>query len=107
MIDEKFYTEAWRSRRRRFAWFRTIQIAGPLVILAGAYFASSLKSSLFLLTVPIWFFGYVAVGIWLNRFRCPRCGELYYWNLKRRGYMERLKNWRGCHHCDLQQDSLQ
>ncbi|WP_157572797.1 hypothetical protein [Nevskia soli] len=106
MIDKKLYAEAWRSRRRRFACFKTIQIAGLLVILAGAYFASRLKSSLFLLPLPIWFLGYLAVGIWLNRFRCPRCGQLYYWNLRRQGYMERLNKWRECHHCGLQQDGL-
>jgi hypothetical protein len=35
-----------------------------------------------------WILGYVIAGIWLNRFRCPRCGKLYYWRLEWKGALE-------------------
>jgi hypothetical protein len=53
-----------------------------------------------------WFIAYYAAGIWLNRFRCPRCGRLYYWRLERKGYMDRQRKWRDCRHCGLTQDAV-
>ena len=41
-------------------------------------------------------------AVWVNRFRCPRCGKPYYWRL----HQTRLKNWRDCRHCGLAQGAI-
>lgn len=103
------YAEAWQDRRRRMVIFKATQIAGIAVIIGAAYLASvhSRKLNLLhpLLAVPAWFIAYFAAGVWLNRFRCPRCGKFYYWRLEWEGSMERQKKWRDCRHCGLPQDA--
>jgi hypothetical protein len=106
------YSAAWRDRRRRMVVFRTVQfLLFPIVL--GAEFLSSKNPCVGEDSMPpvlfaflAWILGYVIAGIWLNRFRCPRCGKLYYWRLEWKGALERQKNWRACHHCGLQQDAL-
>lgn len=48
----------------------------------------------------------MAAGVWLNRFRCPRCGKLYYWRWELKGYTVREKRWSDCRYCGLHQDEL-
>jgi len=106
------YAAAWKDRRRRFFVFKATQIAGVPILLGAAYLSDGMtlraSHSLFAIPIfqamPIWLVGYVAAGVWLNRFRCPRCGKLYYWRLQLSGYMKRQMNWRSCRHCGLTQD---
>ena len=96
MTETARYEEAWRDRHRRMAAFKFMQYAGLPTIL-GAPFLHYLSPRHGLLALPAWFVSYVVAGVWLNRFRCPRCGKLFYfrWELKMR------KNWRDCRHCGL------
>lgn len=112
MIATEPYAAAWKDRRLRMAVFRTVQLSGLPVIFVAAYLFNIYRSKVYLVVTPAWFLGFVAVGVWLNRFRCPRCGKLYYWRLERKPFAERLKahaeeqkRWRDCRHCGLQQDA--
>jgi hypothetical protein len=87
--------------------FKTTQIAGIAIILGVAYLLSIYPGTRYLLLpLPAWFIAYIAAGVWLNRFRCPRCRKLYYWRLELKGYMRRLEKWRDCRHCGLAQDAV-
>ena len=103
----EYYAAAWRDRRRRMAVFRTAQVSFLPVLLVpcvmyGEYVPARVEFSFF----GGYFLAYMAAGIWLNRFRCPRCGKLYYWRPKWKGSVERDKRWRDCHYCGLQQDQM-
>ena len=102
---EEYYATAWRDRRRRMAVFKTVQISFfPLVFVL--WFLSSIYPQWGKLIVlfPVWLVAYMIAGIWLNRFKCPRCGKLYYWRVQLKGSFERGMRWRDCHHCGLRQD---
>jgi hypothetical protein len=97
------YAAAWKDRRRRFLiyWAESYSLFFILIALAlPRWFPDSSKYTLLL---PAWFVGYIAAGVWLNRFRYPRCGNLFYW--KWTWKIERAKDWRACRHCGLKQDS--
>jgi predicted RNA-binding Zn-ribbon protein involved in translation (DUF1610 family) len=99
------YGAAWRDRRLRMCVFKAVQISFfPMILIIWYLFSIHPESRRLILAFPAWFIGYMAAGIWLNRFRCPRCGQLYYWRVKLKGSMERQERWRDCHHCGLQQD---
>jgi fatty-acid desaturase len=101
------YAAAWRERRRRIRAFKATQLAFFPILLVAAYVCSKRPSASdeFVFTIAIWFIGYIVVGVWLNRFRCPRCGNLYYWRVQLKGAMGRQKEWRSCHYCGLPQDA--
>lgn len=103
--DTDRYAAAWRDRKRRMAAFKAMQFALLPMFLAAMYMESH-KVHNSVLLVAIWFAAYILLGIWLNRFRCPRCGNLYYFRLHLKGYMERQKRWRNCRYCDLSQDAF-
>src|ERR1700693_5691390 len=101
------YAAAWQDRRRRMIVFKTIQISS-IPVWIGIFYLSSTHpsaSSHLLLGMPIWFVAYMVTGVWLNRFRCPRCGKFYFWIWQWKGATERQKKWRDCHHCGLTQDA--
>jgi hypothetical protein len=113
MIEEAArYAAAWRDRRRRMVVFKTIQILFFPMIVGAAFisleYPSAYQKSMpqALLAFPAWFVVYIAAGLWLNQFRCPRCGKLYYWRLEWKGSLERQRKWRDCHHCGLPQDAV-
>jgi hypothetical protein len=88
--------------------FKATQLAFFPILLVVAYMTSRRPhppDSFFLFLLAAWFVGYIIVGIWLNRFRCPRCGNLYYWRVQLKGAMERQRKWRNCHYCGLPQDA--
>jgi hypothetical protein len=92
--------------------FKTIQISFIAIVFAAAILAPKYQRAdhvfdhRFLSAVGAWIVAYLVAGVWLNRFRCPRCGKFYYWRLEWKGAVERAKNWRNCHHCGLQQDTV-
>lgn len=101
------YVAAWRDRRRRFFVFKTVQFslfALVFVLFVVARKHPYVSSRVVLLVFAAWFISYIAAGVWLNRFRCPRCGKLYYWRWELKGSAERQRRWRDCHYCGLQQD---
>lgn len=106
------YAAAWRDRRRRMVAFKTIQISFFPIVFAAAILAPKYQHAdhifdhRFLSAVTAWFVAYMVTGVWLNRFRCPRCGKPYYWRLEWKGALERQRNWRNCRHCGLQQDAM-
>jgi hypothetical protein len=120
MTDEaQRYAAAWKDRRRRMFGYR---LAFPILLLGGPlvsfrYLEGTLPPPSDRTARTIWVFGlflfwlglYVGVGVWLNRFRCPRCGGRYYWKFnwppdwKGRAAP---KDWRDCRHCGLHQDEL-
>lgn len=111
MSSTQPYAEAWRDRRLRMAVFRVVEYSGLPIIPLSAYLSNMYRSAVPMLLVPAWYLGFIVAGVWLNRFRCPRCGKFYYWRLERMPFAERLKvhaeqqkRWRDCRHCGLQQD---
>jgi hypothetical protein len=81
--DAARYAAAWQDRGRRMVVFKTTQISFVPILFRIAYLSSTHPgASKLLLAIPVWFVGYMAAGVWLNRFRCPRCGKLYYWILR-------------------------
>ena len=104
--DAARYAAAWQDRKRRMFVFKTV-VYGFNLIIIGAVYGSSIRSrshfwSHFMLLFPAWLVVYTAAGVWVNRFRCPRCSEFYYWTLQ----WKAPKNWRNCRHCGLTQDTL-
>jgi hypothetical protein len=106
------YSAGWRDRKRRMVVFKIVHFLFFPVVL-GAEFISSKNPYARLGSIqPVfpaflsWFLEYILAGIWLNRFRCPRCGQLYFWRLEGKGSLERQKKWRNCHHRGLQQDAV-
>ena len=81
------------------AIFRAMQLAF-FALLLGCWSLSFYPNApqRVMLCFPLWFIGYLAVGVWLNRFQCPRCGKFYYWRLEWKSYMG------CCRHCGLRQD---
>ena len=103
----ELYVAAWRDRRRRFFVFNTVQFsffALMFILFIVAQKHPYVSSRVVLLVFGSWFISYIAAGVWLNRFRCPRCRKLYYWRWDVKGSVERQKRWRDCHYCGLQQD---
>jgi hypothetical protein len=103
------YAAAWQDRRVRFFVFKTVQFSlfGLMLILFLVTRKNPYLSSRMVLSIlSVWFIAYMAAGLWLNRFRCPRCGKLYYWRWELKGSTERQKQWRDCHYCGLHQDQI-
>jgi YD repeat-containing protein len=104
--DVARYAAAWQDRRRRMLVFRTVQFSF-VVVIGFAYLSwihfNTLIGPLFILLT--WHVIYIASAVWLNSFRCPRCGEFYYWRLQWKDSLERQNNWRSCRHCGLAQDA--
>ncbi len=106
--DAARYAAAWKDRRLRFFVYVTelyslvIFIAVPLLCQAVPRLYRYVPDG-YIWVFPAWFVGNMVVGVWLNRFRCPRCGNFFYWNWTWK--VERAKNWRACRHCGLLQDS--
>ena len=104
-IDQ--YAVAWKDRKRRFQTYVVVINSFWLFVLAGMLsqvnprFNTSGRTVI--LAFVVWFIGQLAAGVWLNRFRCPRCGNFFYWNWSWK--IEKAKNWRACRHCGLIQDS--
>jgi hypothetical protein len=95
MTGRSGYLAAWQDRRRRMAVLKAIQFSFFLIPMTG-WVTSSKYPTVYqrwgrqvLLAFPAWFLAYIAAGVWLNRFRCPGCGKLYYWILQWKGL------WRG------------
>jgi hypothetical protein len=106
---EERYAAAWRDRKRRFFVFRIIQLS--LFALVLALWVVTRKRPYVaprpvLFGFAVWFISYMAAGVWLNRFRCPRCGKLYYWRWELKGYTDRQKRWSDCRYCGLHQDEM-
>jgi hypothetical protein len=109
MAEEERYKAAWRDRRLRMIVFKSVQIGFfPLLVGMALFTPRSNSRDIIVFIVVGWFLAYIVAGIWLNRFRCPRCGKFYYWDLRWRTSIERRKtgNWRPCHHCGLAQDAM-
>jgi hypothetical protein len=106
-VSTEHYAEAWRDRRRRMVVFKTVQLS-LLPMIPVLWYLSSMYPTrqLPILAFPAWFIAYMAAGLWLNRFRCPRCGKLYYWRAQLKGSVQRQTRWRDCRYCGLQQDQL-
>jgi hypothetical protein len=105
--DAARYAAAWQDRSRRMLVFKAAQFAFFVMVIGFAYL-SSIHSRVEinpLLPLSAWYAVYTVAGVWLNRFRCPRCDKLYYWRLQWKGSLERQKNWRDCHYCGLAQDA--
>ncbi|MGA9471993.1 MAG: hypothetical protein WBV36_05990 [Terriglobales bacterium] len=93
------YAAAWRDRRRRMLVFAVVSNAVVPVLFVVAYFHLRLNPLLF---ISAFLIAFAIAAVWVNRFRCPRCGKLYYWKWRQ----TRLKNWRDCRHCGLAQDAV-
>jgi hypothetical protein len=103
------YAAAWQDRRVRFLVFKGVQFSAlglMLILLVVTRKNPYLSSRTVFSVIAAWFIAYMAAGVWLNRFRCPRCGKLYYWRRELKGATERQKRWRDCHYCGLHQDQI-
>lgn len=112
MATAEHYNTAWRDRRRRAISFYTLLYSGIPIMLGSVYLCSTGPGAAHilppegLLVIPAWLVADLAAGIWLNRFRCPRCGKFFYWRLEWQGYLERQKNSRDCRWCGLHQGAI-
>ena len=102
--EQDRYLEAWRDRRLRFRVFKIVSTTAFLPFTLCLFVIEKVSGPTILAPASLaaYFVLYMVAGIWLNRFRCPRCGKLYYWDLRWRPY----RDWRDCHHCGLKQDAL-
>lgn len=102
----EYYARAWRDcRRRRFA-LQTVQLSCVPMLVLACYWASIHRQVAGAWLAAGWFLAFFSAGVWLKRFRCPRCGKLFYWRLQFKGYMQResKSKWRCCRYCGLTQD---
>ena len=101
------YAAAWRDRKRRFVIYVVALNSFWILVLFG--FLSQIDGRFnvsgrtVLVAFTVWFVGQIAAGVWLNRFRCPGCGNLFYWKWSWK--IEKTRGWRRCRHCGLSQDS--
>lgn len=101
----EYYAKAWRDRRQRMIVFKTVQISFfPMILVLWLFSSPYTDRSRLILAISAWFAAYAATGVWLNLFRCPRCGKLCYWRVQLKGYMQRQTRWCDCRYCGLQQD---
>jgi predicted Zn-dependent protease len=106
---EERYAAAWRDRRRRFLVLKATQLSFFALLVALLIVTRRhpyVAPRPVLLGFAAWFIAYMVAGAWLNRFRCPRCGKLYYWRWELKGYTEREKRWTDCRYCGLHQDEM-
>jgi hypothetical protein len=99
----ELYAAAWKDRKRRFLTYVVVLNSIWVLVLLGFASRFDLSGKTVVLAFATWFVGQVAAGVWLNRFRCPRCGKFFYWKWSWK--IEKKKAWRRCRHCDLNQDS--
>jgi ribosomal protein S27AE len=86
------YDKQWQDLRRRRRLFWTIFFCwAPVCVVIGVSLdaiSPGLGNRLILWIALPWMAVYVALGVAVMFFRCPRCGELYFhgrvWNLWRR-----------------------
>jgi len=75
------YAAAWKDRKRRFiTYVFALNSLWVLVIFGFVSQADSrfdLTGRTIILTFAAWFVGQMAAGVWLNRFRCPRCENFF------------------------------
>lgn len=102
--DAERYAAAWRDRRRRFIVY-VAEMNAFWILICGPLIFPKLLPERYILVFPAWFVGNIVAGVWLNRFRCPRCGNFYYWKWDWKWEFKRSKNWRDCRHCGLAQDA--
>jgi hypothetical protein len=107
--EEQRYAAAWRDRRRRPLVARVVQLS--FFVLIFAFWVATRKHPYVapqsvLFAFAAWFVALMAAAVWVNRFRCPRCGKLYYWRWELRGYTEREKRPSDCRYCGLHQDEM-
>lgn len=113
------YAAAWRDRRLRMFVFKLampVMILGMLLssrLLAGSLPPPSDRTARLIWVLALfsfWMSIYAGVGIWLNRFRCPRCGGRYYWKWtwppSWKDHQEQAQRWQDCRHCGLHQDEV-
>jgi predicted Zn-dependent protease len=97
------YGAAWKDRRFRMAVFTAMQLVFFLILFVFA-FLSAIRLDPGINPFPLfllWFLIYLHTAIWLNRFRCPRCGQFYYRKPLRQG----PQNSHACRHCGVLEDS--
>lgn len=106
--ESRQYAAAWNDRKRRFLIYVVAINSFWLLVLGGILAQANPRFDLpgrtVILAFVLWFVAQVAAGVWLNRFRCPRCGDFFYWK-KWSWKIEKTKNKRQCRHCGLIQDS--
>jgi hypothetical protein len=103
------FAAAWKDRKRRYLTYvvalNSFWVLVLLGILSQADSRFDLPGKAVFLSFASWFVVQMAAGVWLNRFRCPRCASLFYW-ARWTWKIEERKNPRNCRHCGLPQDSL-
>jgi hypothetical protein len=118
--DVQRYAAAWRDRRRRMFVFRLAPIlllGGPIIsfrftegLLPPPSDRTAARGIWIVAVFLLWLGAYAAVGVWLNRFRCPRCGGWYYWKWtwppSWKDHQEQARRWQDCRHCGLHQDEV-
>jgi hypothetical protein len=101
------YAAAWKDRRRRFLVYVLVLNSFWILVLFGILSQVNphfdLPGKTVVLAFAAWFLGQLAAGVWLNRFYCPRCGNLFYWKWSWK--IEMTREWRRCRNCGLMQDS--
>lgn len=101
------YAAARKDRKRRFVTYVVALNSFWVLVGLGIFSQADSRFDVSGRTVSVgvgaWFVGQIAAGVWLNRFRCPRCGKLFYWKWDWK--IEGRREWRCCRHCGLSHDS--
>ena len=91
------YETQWRDLRFRQRLFRITLIAGLPSVVTTVYFFREFGDWL----VIAWLLGFLAVGMYLSSYRCPRCGDVF---ISRQPF-DLMSNFnpfaRRCLNCDL------
>ena len=96
------YATAWRQRRFRTRLLVAILLVSFVIIsVVAVKEAMSVDSSPWVVGLLVWAIPVTAATMWLEKFRCPRCGKQYH-NPRRR---DLLPDWL-CNHCGLLRDSM-
>jgi hypothetical protein len=91
------YAASWADLKRRRLW-----VVGGVVWLVVAVLMSSRPKGHPSLTTVVMTFALIALSMWAERFRCPRCAERFC----RKGWFFHNGFTRHCLHCGLKVGTL-
>ena len=99
MRINRTYRSGWRDLRRRnlLFWFFVLSyVPGMLLIIVSLrFFGPDIPERIGTYFSVAWLAGYVGASLYRQKFRCPRCHQLYF----RRGRL--VENGRRCTNCNL------
>ena len=104
MTERQRYEAAWAARRRRYGIYYTL-LLGLLAAIAGTLAAPERLPVAPIGVIVFAIAGMLGATRWFYRFRCPRCGEVFWsqWAQKPRITESGPQ---ACEHCGLKGDEI-